>query len=167
MRAASRSCPTYPKIPHMCDPPFRGGASAVSGGGAEGCWASLATTPARWVAFVSASPRWFAPPITFVPAGGPSAECFDRSPPRRPPLWGASKGPPKPPQRSGCPGGAVTPLDLARGDEGGPGAWLIPRSLRSALAWPSQFVVRSGRSYQSRRWAQDGEGPEMERPRVS
>src|SRR5882762_6571301 len=44
--------------------------------------------PAPWVAFVSASPRWFAPPITTVPAEGPSAECFDRSLPRHPPEGG-------------------------------------------------------------------------------
>jgi hypothetical protein len=37
------------------------------------------------MAFVSALPRWFAPSITTVPAGGPSAEWFDRSPPRHPP----------------------------------------------------------------------------------
>src|SRR6266850_7274158 len=41
--------------------------------------------PARWVIFVSASPRCFAPPITTVPAEGPSAEWFDRSLPRHPP----------------------------------------------------------------------------------
>src|SRR5262249_61504992 len=33
----------------------------------------------------TASPRWFAPPITPVPAEGPSAESFDRSLPRHPP----------------------------------------------------------------------------------
>jgi len=43
---------------------------------------------ARWAAFVSASPRWFAPPITTVLAEGPSAEWFDRSLPRRPPGGG-------------------------------------------------------------------------------
>jgi hypothetical protein len=31
-------------------------------------------------AFVSASPRWFAPPFTTVPAEGPSAEWFDEVP---------------------------------------------------------------------------------------
>src|SRR5215475_1666165 len=44
-----------------------------------------ADPPALWAAFVSASPRWFAPPITTVPAEGPSAEWFDRSLPRHPP----------------------------------------------------------------------------------
>jgi len=39
---------------------------------------------ARWVAFVSASPRWFAPPMTTVPAEGLSAEWFDQSLPRHP-----------------------------------------------------------------------------------
>src|SRR5438128_11566894 len=43
-----------------------------------------ADPPARWVVFVSALPRWFAPPITTVPAEGPSAESFDRSLPRHP-----------------------------------------------------------------------------------
>src|SRR5919204_6102330 len=43
---------------------------------------------ARWVAFVGALPRWFAPPITTVPAEGPSAEWFDRSLPRHPPEGG-------------------------------------------------------------------------------
>src|SRR5207249_11646599 len=43
---------------------------------------------ARWAAFVSASPRWFAPPITTVLAEGPSAEWFDRSLPRHPPEGG-------------------------------------------------------------------------------
>src|SRR5882762_11921260 len=41
--------------------------------------------PAPWVAFVGALPRRFAPPITTVPAEGPSAEWFDRSLPRHPP----------------------------------------------------------------------------------
>src|SRR5207244_7891433 len=43
---------------------------------------------APWVAFVGASPRRFAPPITTVPAEGPSAEWFDRSLPRHPPVGG-------------------------------------------------------------------------------
>src|SRR5438552_2245061 len=46
--------------------------------------AGLYDPPALWVAFVSALPRWFAPPITTVPAEGPSAESFDRSLPRHP-----------------------------------------------------------------------------------
>src|SRR5207247_4014236 len=41
--------------------------------------------PAPWAAFVGTSPRRFAPPITTVPAEGPSAESFDRSLPRHPP----------------------------------------------------------------------------------
>src|SRR5215813_9108982 len=41
--------------------------------------------PALWVAFVGVLPRRFAPPITTVPAEGPSAEWFDRSLPRHPP----------------------------------------------------------------------------------
>src|SRR6267378_1885597 len=44
--------------------------------------------PAPWVAFVGALPRRFAPPITTVPAEGPSAEWFDRSLPRHPPEGG-------------------------------------------------------------------------------
>jgi len=40
------------------------------------------------VAFVGALPRRFAPPITTVPAEGPSAESFDRSLPRHPPGGG-------------------------------------------------------------------------------
>src|SRR5689334_24121026 len=50
--------------------------------------AGCRSPPARWVVFVSASPRWFAPPITTVPAEGPSAECFDRPLPRHPPGGG-------------------------------------------------------------------------------
>src|SRR5206468_12949806 len=44
--------------------------------------------PAPWAAFVGTLPRRFAPPITTVPAEGPSAEWFDRSLPRHPPEGG-------------------------------------------------------------------------------
>src|SRR4051812_36814604 len=42
----------------------------------------------RRVAFVRASPPWFAPLVTTVSAGGPSAESFDRPPPRHPTIVG-------------------------------------------------------------------------------
>ena len=38
---------------------------------------------ALWSGFVSGLLRTFVPPVTTVPAGRPSAESFDRSPPRQ------------------------------------------------------------------------------------
>src|SRR5215813_4077584 len=70
----------------MIRPPHRDGARRSVG--RRGSEAGQADPPARWAAFVSASPRWFAPPITTVLAEGPSAEWFDRSLPRHPPEGG-------------------------------------------------------------------------------
>src|SRR5262249_48902021 len=43
-----------------------------------------AIPPTPWSAFVSASPHWFAPTISTVPAEEPSAESFDKFLPRHP-----------------------------------------------------------------------------------
>src|SRR5688572_25987375 len=51
----------------------RAHADAERGGG-DVNHAGRSDSRTRWVAFVSASPRWFAPPITTVRAEGPSAE---------------------------------------------------------------------------------------------
>src|SRR5262245_29274150 len=69
----------------MSDPPFSGGGGPRAWGRGGAPRRGSCDPPARWTAFVSASPRWFAPPITTVPAEGPSAEWFDRSLPRHPP----------------------------------------------------------------------------------
>ncbi len=66
----------------------RGRTSRVTGRTEGSLIAGCCCPPARWVSFVSASPRWFAPPITTVPAEGPSAECLDRPLPRHPPEGG-------------------------------------------------------------------------------